>query len=89
MKTVGFVIFRMSYVAIRGRWYHTIALNAHAPTEDKSEDLEDNFCEGLGQILDQFLITTSKFCWETSVQNHWKKFLNRQGGGGARLFMIQ
>ena len=42
----------MLYVAIRGRWCHTIALNAHAQTEDKSEGSQDNFCEGLEQGLD-------------------------------------
>jgi hypothetical protein len=37
----------MSYITLRVRWYNIIALNVHAPTEDKSHDTEDRFYEEL------------------------------------------
>jgi hypothetical protein len=36
VKSVEFVSDRMSYIILRGRWCHIIALNVHAPTEDKT-----------------------------------------------------
>jgi hypothetical protein len=35
-----------SYIALRGRWCDTV-LNAHASTEDKTDDVKDRFCEEL------------------------------------------
>jgi hypothetical protein len=35
VKKVEFVVDRMSYIILRGRWFHIIFLNVHAPTEDK------------------------------------------------------
>jgi exonuclease III len=46
-KRVEFVSDRMSYIILRGRWCHTIVLNVHAPTEDKTDDVKDNFYEEL------------------------------------------
>jgi hypothetical protein len=40
VKRVEFVSDRMSYIILRGRWCHIIVLNVHAPTEDKTEELE-------------------------------------------------
>jgi hypothetical protein len=34
VKRVEFVSDRMSYIILRGRWFHIIVLNVHAPTED-------------------------------------------------------
>jgi hypothetical protein len=39
VKGVEFVGDRMSYIILRGRWFHIIVLNVHAPTEDKTDDL--------------------------------------------------
>jgi hypothetical protein len=36
-----FVNDRMSYIILRGRWFHIIILNVHAPTEDKTDDVKD------------------------------------------------
>jgi hypothetical protein len=44
---VEFVSDRMSYIILRGRCCHIIVLNVHAPTEDKTYDLKDSFCEEL------------------------------------------
>jgi hypothetical protein len=35
-----FVIDRMPYIILRGRWCHIIVLNIHAPTEDKTDDVD-------------------------------------------------
>jgi hypothetical protein len=44
----------MSYINLNGRWYDIIALNMHAPNEDKDDDIKDSFYEGLEQVFDQF-----------------------------------
>jgi hypothetical protein len=53
VKRVEFVSDRMSYIILRGHWCHTIVLNIHAPTEDKSYDLKDSFCEELEHVFDK------------------------------------
>jgi hypothetical protein len=45
----------MSYIILRGRWFHIIVLNVHAPTEDKINDVKDSFYEELERIFDKFL----------------------------------
>jgi hypothetical protein len=35
VKWVEFVNDRMPYIILRGRWFHIIVLNVHAPTEEK------------------------------------------------------
>jgi hypothetical protein len=47
VKRVEFVSNRISYIILRGRWCHIIVLNVHAPTEDKTDDVKDNFYEEL------------------------------------------
>jgi hypothetical protein len=44
----------MSYTILRGHWFHIIVLNVHAPTEDKIDDLKDNFYQELERIFDKF-----------------------------------
>jgi hypothetical protein len=44
----------MSYIILRGRWFHIIILNVHAPTEDKTDDVKDGFYEELKRIFDKF-----------------------------------
>jgi hypothetical protein len=43
VKTVGSVSGMMSYITLRDRWCDIIALNVHAPTEDKIGDMKDRF----------------------------------------------
>jgi hypothetical protein len=31
-----------------------VCLNVHAPTKDKSDEVNDSFCEELERVLDQF-----------------------------------
>jgi exonuclease III len=54
IKRVEFVSDRMSYMALRGRWFNIIVLNVHAPTEEKSDDSKDSFYEELEQVIDHF-----------------------------------
>jgi hypothetical protein len=54
-KRVEFVSDRMSYIVPRGHWCHIIALNVHAPTEDKTDDVKDSFYEELERVFDKFL----------------------------------
>jgi hypothetical protein len=41
-------------MVLRGRWCNIIVLNVHAPTEEKSDDSKDSFCEELEQVFDHF-----------------------------------
>jgi hypothetical protein len=52
-KVVEFIIDRMSFIILRDRWCDTIFLIVNAPTEDKSDDEEDGFYEGLERMMDQ------------------------------------
>jgi hypothetical protein len=53
-KRVEFVSDRMSYIILRGRWFHVIILNVHAPTGDKIDDVKDSFYEELECMFDKF-----------------------------------
>jgi hypothetical protein len=54
VKRVEFVNDTMSYIILRGRWFHIIVLNVHAPTGDKILDMYDSFCEELEHVLGEF-----------------------------------
>ena len=41
----------MSYIVLRGRWCNIIVLNVHAPSEEKSDDSKDSFCDNLEQVF--------------------------------------
>ena len=38
-------------VVLRGRWCNIIVLNAHAPSEEKSDEEKDSFYEELEQVF--------------------------------------
>jgi hypothetical protein len=54
VKRVEFVSDSMSYIILRDRWCHIFVLNVHAPTEDKTDDVKDSFCEELEHVFDKF-----------------------------------
>jgi hypothetical protein len=54
VKMVEFVGDRMSYMILRGRLFHNIVLNIHAPTEDKTDEVKDSFYEELERVFDKF-----------------------------------
>ena len=43
VKRVEFVSDRLSYIVLRGRMLHIILVNVHAPSEEKSDELEQVF----------------------------------------------
>jgi hypothetical protein len=55
VKRVKFVSDRMSYIILRGHWFHIIVLNVHAPAEDKTDDVRNSFYEELEHTFDKFL----------------------------------
>jgi hypothetical protein len=54
VKRVEFVSNKMSYIILRGHGCHVIVLNVHAPTEDKIDDVKDNFYEELERVFNEF-----------------------------------
>jgi exonuclease III len=54
VRRVEFVSDRMTYIILRGRWYHIIVLNAHPPTKDKTDDVKDSSYEELERVFDKF-----------------------------------
>jgi len=54
IKRTGFSSDKMSYIVLRGRWCSIIALNVHAPSEEKSDDSKDSFCEEMEQVFYNF-----------------------------------
>jgi hypothetical protein len=53
-KRVEVVSDRMSYITLRGRWFHIIVLKVHAPTEDKTDEVKDIFYGELECAFDKF-----------------------------------
>ena len=62
VKGADFITDRMSYIALRGRWRNIIGLNAHAPTEEKSDDSKDSFMRNRSRFSNIFLSTIPKLC---------------------------
>ena len=54
MKRIEFVSDRLSYIVLKGRWPHIVVVNVHAPSEEKSEELQDSFYEELEEVFDNF-----------------------------------
>jgi hypothetical protein len=54
VKRVVFVSDRMSYIILRGHWFHIIVLNVHAPTEHRTGYIKDTFCKELERIFNNF-----------------------------------
>jgi hypothetical protein len=50
------------HVIVRDRWRYIIALNVHAPSEDKNGDSKDRFCEGLEKVVVYFRKYNITFC---------------------------
>jgi hypothetical protein len=52
-RRVEFVSDTMSYIILRGRWYHVIVMYVHVPTEDKIDYVKGSY-EELERVLDKF-----------------------------------
>jgi hypothetical protein len=44
----------MSYIILRGRWFHIIVLRVHAQTEDKTGDVKESVDKELERVFDKF-----------------------------------
>jgi hypothetical protein len=58
-KRIKSAVKRINFVneviqILRGRWYHVIVLNVHAPTEDTFDNVMDSFYEELERVFDKF-----------------------------------
>lgn len=51
-----------------GHWCHITVLSGHAPTEDKSDDTEGQFYEGLRCVLNHYPKYHMKILLKISVQ---------------------
>jgi hypothetical protein len=54
---IGFFIHisdTISYITLKGCWCDIIALDMHAPTEDKDNNVKDSFHKELEQVFYQF-----------------------------------
>jgi hypothetical protein len=54
VKKVEFVSSKTSYIVLRGRCFNTIVLNAHATSEEKSDDSKDGFYEELKHVFNHY-----------------------------------
>jgi exonuclease III len=54
LRGLSLLMIGMSYIILRGWWFHIIVLNVHASTEDKTDDVKDGFYEELERIFDKF-----------------------------------
>jgi hypothetical protein len=54
VKRIKFVSDRMPYIILICSWCNIIVLNAHAPTEDKTDDMKDSFYEELECVFNIF-----------------------------------
>jgi hypothetical protein len=54
VKRVEFLIDRMSYIILRGRWCDIFVLNVHVRTEDKIDYLKNRFYEDLEHVFDKY-----------------------------------
>jgi hydroxypyruvate isomerase len=86
VKRVESVNDRMSYIILRGRLFHIIVLNVHAPTEDKIDDVKNSFYEELRHISDKFRIYHMNILLgDFNAKETEKTFLHRQLG--MKIFM--
>jgi hypothetical protein len=62
VKVVLTVSDRVSYIVQRVHWCNIIVLNVHAPSEEKSDDSKDSFCEELEQVFDHSIENSFRRC---------------------------
>jgi hypothetical protein len=71
VKRVEFVSDRMSYIILRGRWFHITVLNVHAPRENKTEDVKDSFYEELECVTNSLNAIKSKGMRWAGMWREW------------------
>jgi hypothetical protein len=53
-KRIAFVSDRMLYTILRGRWCRIIVLNVRAPTENKTDAVNESFYEEMDRVFSKF-----------------------------------
>jgi len=53
VKNVKFINERLGFLVVQGRWYKIAIINVHAPTEDKDNEIKDEFYEELEHLVEQ------------------------------------
>jgi hypothetical protein len=61
-QQIEFVNDRMSYIILRGRWFHIIVLIFNAPTEDKIDDVKESIYLELKCMFYKFHKKRITFC---------------------------
>jgi len=77
VKRIELVSDRLSYIVLRGHWFHIIVVNVHAPSEEKSESKE-SFYEELQQVFDHFPKYQAKILEKTSMQICGERIVSSQ-----------
>ena len=54
LKDVKFINDRMSYAVFRGAWYNLVFFNVHCPTEEKEDDIKNEFYDEFERVYDSF-----------------------------------
>ena len=70
----------LSYVVLRGRQCHTVVLNMHAPTEEKSDASKDTSYEELEQVFNHFPQFHIKFCQEMLMHSGDRGYFQTDNG---------
>jgi hypothetical protein len=63
VKRAEFVSDGMSYILLRGQWFHITVLRVQAPTEDKADDVKDSFYKELEHLFDKFPKYQKQILW--------------------------
>jgi hypothetical protein len=88
VKRVEFVNDRMSYIILRGRWFH-IVLSVHAPTEHKTDYVKDSFYEELECIFHKFPKYNMKiFLGDLNAKVSRNDILNQQLGMKVYMTLV-
>jgi hypothetical protein len=77
----------MSYIILRGHWFHIIVLNVHAPTEDKIDNVKD-VCEELECIFNRFFKYHMKMLLEDFIVKVGREDVFTPTIGNERLHEI-
>jgi hypothetical protein len=79
-RRVGFIIDRMSYIILRGRWCNIIVLNVHAACEDKGDDVKNSLYEELGCVFHQFSRYMKILLGDFNAKAGWENIFKRTIG---------
>jgi hypothetical protein len=75
----------MSYIILRGRWFHIIVLNVHAQTDDRIHDVKDSFYENLQHMFDKFPKYHMK-TFKPTIESESLRVISNDNGAGVVKF---